>query len=138
MNAAATPPRKASYVGAPAVFRLEQACQQLNDAYKHPIWFMGIFRVGSSLERPDWRDIDVRMILADEYFEHLFPNASDRGAWEFDPLWLLLTISISGWLSQVSGLPVDFQFQPMSHANERHKGRRDAIGLRFAKREAEP
>lgn len=125
---------KASHIGAPAVFKLEQACQQLHAAYDHPTWFMGIFHVGSSLERADWRDVDVRMILADEYFEHLFPNACMKtGSWEFDQRWILLTVSISDWLSRLTGLPIDFQFQPMTHANERHKKARNALGLIFSR-----
>lgn len=123
---------KASYVGAPAIFRLEQACQQLTAAYDHPEHSYGLYMVGSALERPNWRDVDLRLIFSDAYFEEMFPGAGQH--WEHDPLWLLLTVSISAWLSQVSGLPIDFQFQPQTHANERHKGRRNAIGLRFKKK----
>lgn len=123
-----TPKRKATYIGAPACFALEQACQQIVDAFGH----YGIYQVGSSLERPDWRDIDLRYILPDEEFAKLFPNAEDH--WEQDPRWLLLTVSISGWLSKQTGLPVDFQFQPQTHANARHKGPRNAYGMRIQTR----
>lgn len=93
----------------------------------------GIYLVGSALDRPDWRDVDVRMILDDEDFAKLFPTASDR-SWEFDPRWLVMTVSISAWLSKETGLPIDFQFQPRTHANERHKsGRRNALGMRITK-----
>ena len=119
---------------------LEQACQQLNDAFGG----FGCYLVGSALERPDWRDIDVRFIMSDEEFEAEFPHTLHRnddgamhvdggGNWEFDPKWLLLTVSISDWLRKQTGLPIDFQFQPQTHANKRHKGRRNALGLRFAK-----
>lgn len=125
------PPKrtKGVYVGAPACFELELACQQLSEAFGG----FGCYLVGSALERPDWRDIDVRMILSDTEFDQLFPQCRERGTWEFNARWLVMTISISEWLRKRTGLPVDFQFQPQSHANERHRGPRNALGLIFAK-----
>lgn len=123
--------KKAVYVGAPACFALEQACQHVNDAFADGY---GCYVVGSALERPDWRDVDVRLIMPDEEFQKLFPTAKiECEAWEFDPRWLLLTISISDWLKKQTGLPVDFQFQPQSHANKRHAGPRNAVGIRIPK-----
>lgn len=123
---------KASHVGAPKIFALELALQQVNEAFKD-VGF-GCYLVGSAIERADWRDVDVRMILTDEEFSKLFPDAvTHSAAWEHDPRWLLMTISISEYLSRVSGLPVDFQFQPQTFANERHKKPRHAKGLRYAK-----
>lgn len=119
--------QKASHVGAPAIFALEQACRELVDAFDS----FGVYLVGSSLERPDWRDVDLRMIMDDDEFAKLFPNAGRN--WEFDARWLLLTVSISKWLSDRSGLPIDFQFQPQTHANKIHPGPRHAMGLRIAK-----
>lgn len=127
------PRKKGIYVGAPACFALELACQQIGEAFGG----FGCYLVGSALERPDWRDIDVRLIMSDEEFDALFPQTRERGTWEFDARWLLLTISISEHLRKVTGLPVDFQFQPQTHANERHKGPRNAIGLRIAKETTE-
>lgn len=128
-EAAPKPRKKACYVGAPAIFALERECRTLTDAFGG----FGCYLVGSSLQRPDWRDVDVRFILSDEEFEHLFPDAGLNGLWEHDPRWLLLTVAISGHLSKATGLPIDFQFQPQTHANERHKGERHALGLKFAK-----
>ena len=122
-----TTKHKASYVGAPAVFQLELACQHLNAAFGG----YGCYLVGSALERPDWRDVDVRLILRDEEFSALFPDALSDGRWESDSRWLVMTSAIRLWLSRQTGLPVDFQFQPQTHANERHKGRRSALGLRL-------
>lgn len=126
--------KKASYVGAPAYFKLEMALQQVNAAFPKSY---GCFLVGSALDRPDWRDIDVRMILSDEDFHKLFPDAEREPHFFFNPRWLLLTVAISDWLKAQTGLPVDFQFQPQSHANDRHKGRRNAIGLTITKHEAD-
>jgi hypothetical protein len=122
--------KKGVYVGAPACFALEMACQDINRAFGG----FGCYLVGSALERPDWRDIDVRLIMADEAFRAEFPGAGPiaHGRWEFDPKWLLLTVAISERLSKLTGLPVDFQFQPQTHANDKHKKPRNALGLRFA------
>lgn len=123
-----TEPRKKScYIGAPKVFVLELACKPITAAFGG----YGLYQVGSSLERADWRDIDLRLILSDAEFARLFPDAGDH--WELDERWLLMTVSISEHLSRVTGLPIDFQFQPQTHANARHKGPRNAFGLRIAK-----
>lgn len=115
---------KTSYVGVPAIFELTMACNVLIRAYGS-----SIYHVGSSLQRPDWRDVDLVMILSDEAFEREFPNAPlHSAAWEHDPKWLVLTVSLSKWLSEKSGVPVDFKFQPRTFANERHSGHRNPIG----------
>jgi hypothetical protein len=123
--------QKPSYVGAPAIFKLTQCCQQLTDAFGD----YGCYLVGSALERQDWRDVDVRYILSDENFAREFPDVSDNSSafWEHDPKWLLMTISISQWLSSMTGLPIDFQFQPQTWANGRHDKSRNALGLRIEK-----
>lgn len=125
---------KVTYVGAPAVFALEMACKQVRAAFPElrPDAHIGVYVVGSCLERPDWRDVDVRMMMDDETFLHYFPGVNlQAGTWEFDPRWCLLTVAISQWMSKQTGLPIDFQFQPMTHANARHTGRRHAAGLTF-------
>lgn len=135
-QAEATARQKVSHIGAPAVFALEQACKQLREAFPETTddAHIGIYIVGSSLERPDWRDVDVRMMMDDASFAREFPGVNlQAGTWEFDPRWCLLVVSISQWMSKLTGLPIDFQFQPMTHANARHKGRRHAMGLTFAK-----
>lgn len=123
--------KKGIYVGAPACFALEQACRHIWEAFDSPEGCSGCYVVGSALSRPDWRDVDVRFILSDEQFAQTFPAAGQH--WEHDPRWLLLTVSISQWLSKVTGLPIDFQFQPQTHANERHPGPRNAIGFRIGR-----
>lgn len=124
----ATARQKVGYVGAPAVFALRLACQHLQQAFPEGTCYL----VGSSNERPDWRDVDVVLIIEDDAFERLFPDAVvQSGAFETDPRWLVLTIALSGWLAKETGLPIDFKIQPRTWANSRHGGhRRDAIGMR--------
>lgn len=117
---------KPVYIGAPACFALEVACQYLMRAFPGD---GGCYLVGSALERADWRDVDVRLILPDDEYAALFPNAGNRS--EFDPRWLLLTISISAWMSRETGLPIDFQFQQETAANATFTGRRAALGQTF-------
>lgn len=124
------PRSKFCHIGAPACFALEMACKQLNAAFDGQCYV-----VGSVLQRPDWRDVDVRMMMDDAAFVTLFPNAGgvEYGHWEFDHRWTLMTVAITAWLRTMTGLPVDFQFQPSSFANVRHKGKRQAVGMSLGK-----
>lgn len=123
---------KVSHIGAPKVFALEAACRLVNEAFGD----FGCYVVGSSLERPDWRDVDVRFIMEDARFEQLFPDAYTSGArWEFDARWLLINTAIAEYLSRLTGLPIDFQIQPQTFANEKHPYNRHPIGLKLAKPE---
>lgn len=127
---------KFCYIGAPAVFALEQACKQLRDAFpeRTEADHIGIYVVGSCLARADFRDVDVRMMMDDASFAREFPGANiEPATWEFDPRWCLLVVAISQWMSRQTGLNVDFQFQPMSRANKQHNGKRHAMGLTIAK-----
>lgn len=127
---------KGVYIGAPACFALEEALRHVCDAFnvygrEEPC---GCYIVGSCLERADWRDVDVRMILHDAVFAQIFPDAHIvTASWEFDARWLLLTTAISERLSRLTGLPIDFQFQPMTFANKQHKGPRNAVGMRMSR-----
>ena len=115
---------RANYVPAPHYYNLNQACALINRAF--PQGF-GCYLVGSSLERRDWRDIDVRFIMADDDYDRLFRDG--RGGWT-DALWSLLCTSISLWLSKQTDLPIDFQIQKRSKANEDNAGKkRNALGI---------
>lgn len=113
--------KRANYIGAPQMFELNQACRIVTEAFGGNCPFL----VGSSLEKRDYRDVDVRLILDDEEFGRLFGSVD---AVAYNPLWSLMCSSISLWLSKHSGLPVDFQIQQRTAANE-DKGQRQAIGI---------
>jgi hypothetical protein len=82
------------------------------------------YQVGSSLDRKDWRDVDVRLILPDEEFTALFgKNASA----ETNPKLAAITLAFAALGAQMTGLPIDFQIQPATWANERYPGPRSAL-----------
>jgi len=83
----------------------------------------GVFLVGSVGETPDFRDVDVRLILADDEFDRLFGHAPE--------LWSVFCYAVSRQLAADTGLPVDFQVQRMTEANEKHGDRpRNHLGAR--------
>lgn len=113
---------RANYLPAPAVFHLDHACAMIHDAFDDCPYL-----VGSSLVKRDYRDVDVRLILADEKFDHHFPDA--YRAPRYHPLWSLMCSTISDWLARQSGLPVDFQIKRRTEANIQYPGQRQALGM---------
>lgn len=115
---------RANYIPAPHYFNLNMACRSLAEAFGNCIYL-----VGSSLEKRDYRDVDVRCILSDEEFERLFPGLGAYGTPIRHPLWSIMCASISLYLSQHADLPVDFQMQQRSEANREFEGPRHALGI---------
>lgn len=111
---------RANWIPAPHFYNLNHACVTINRA----LGDFGCYLVGSSLERRDFRDVDVRFIMDDEKYDRLF-----RGDAWLNPLWSLMCMSISSWLSQQTALQVDFQIQRQTQANEQHSGKRSALGV---------
>lgn len=101
--------------------RLNWACVPLTEAFDSPPYL-----VGSVLERPDYKDVDLRLILDDTRFAAMFGD-TDPVAWFLNPLLLVLNVAISNWLTTTTGLPVDFQFQAFS--TQEH-GPRNPLGRR--------
>lgn len=116
--------KRANYVGAPQIFNLSHACQAIVSAFGP-----NVYLVGSSLERRDFRDVDVRCMLDDADFDALFPHGGVNAV--YNARLSLMNVAISGWLSERSGLPIDFQFQRRTEANDEFKGHRSALGLFF-------
>ena len=89
------------------------------------------FLVGSSIERADFRDVDVRMIMSDEDFDARFPGEHVWNNPHLSPLWGVTCTAIGLWLSKQSGLGVDFQIQRRTQANEEFGGKpRHPLGLK--------
>lgn len=104
-----------NYLPAPAYFKLNQAVALIDKAFGVHGSF-GTYLVGSSLQRRDFRDVDVRMIMENEAYDKLFPGAVDRP--DLNAYWSLTCVMIADWLARETGLPIDFQIQRQSVANE--------------------
>lgn len=117
---------RANWLPAQAFYNLNLACATIVRAFDGHYPYL----VGSALERRDYRDVDVRLILPDKEFDRLF-RAGELTALapQADALWSLMCASIAEWLRRRTGLPIDFQIQRMTQANEEHSGPRHALGL---------
>lgn len=76
------------------------------------------YLVGSALTRPDWRDVDVRLIVDTAPGAYFGPWLDDRRG----------NFLLSLWGQQATGLPIDCQIQSLHEANQ-YDGRRHALGL---------
>lgn len=107
---------RVSFLTVPEFFRLDWCCRGLLDAFGHPPYL-----VGSVLDRPDFRDVDLRLMLPDEVYAAMFANKYAQ---------LFLNAVISDWLKAQTGLPIDFQFQDTTRANAEFPGKRNPMGFR--------
>ena len=118
-------PDRVNYLTVEQAFVLNEACRIVLDAFTHCCY--GVYQVGSSLFRPNYRDVDVRCIIPRENWPVAF-GSNDSTTVKF------LNVAISCYLRERTGLPVDFQFQIAELANEEYpsgsKGqhRRSALG----------
>jgi hypothetical protein len=109
-------------VGMPAVLHLNAFGREINEAFGHIPYLVGSAAIGKT-----WRDVDVRLMLPDDEFDALFPNHT--AATHADGKWALLCAAISELGRIRTGLPIDFQIQRTSEANELYGGVRQALGL---------
>jgi len=109
--------------GVPAAMHLEAFGAAIADAFGDIPYHVG----SSATQKTGWRDVDVRLILDDDRFHALFPgfkNANHIDAW-----WALLCAALSELGRVRTGLPIDFQIQSMTEANERYPGVRHPLFL---------
>ena len=100
------------------MYDLDAACNLISRAFDAP-YLVGSAGIGG---KRDYHDVDVRLILKDEEFERTCPT---RERWE------LLSLAIGDYLRIRTRLPVDFQIQRMTEANEKYpKGWRNPLGMR--------
>lgn len=110
-------------VGMPAAMLLDMWCRNVNEAFDGQCYL-----VGSATQKGDWRDVDVRLILTDEVWERWFPGLLPITA-QLDITWVVLCTALSQSASVATGLPVDFQIQQMTYANEKYAKSRSPLGL---------
>lgn len=119
---------RASYLSPPDMHRLDWACRPVADAFGEPVYL-----VGSTLIRPDFRDVDLRLIIDDDTAERLFGSDTFglHGDGNGAAVRLLLNIALSDLITKAANppVPVDFQIQSMAEANVPEHGRRHPLGL---------
>lgn len=76
----------------------------------------GIYLVGSALTRKDWRDVDVRHIISDDEFKQRFGEFEQP--YDRNHFLRAFNLGVSEWMRRHSHLPVDYQVQPITKANE--------------------
>lgn len=124
--------RSASYLTPHQMRRLDAACIPVVRA----LGFGTVVLVGSVLTHADYRDVDVRAVIADEDFDQMFPGVKvhkDGGA-HYSHLWAWICMSASGEISRASGMNVDFQIQRRTEASHTEGGR-IPLGCRWNERE---
>jgi hypothetical protein len=109
-------------VGMPATLMLHEFGSQVWNAFGTPPYL-----VGSALFTKQWRDIDVRLLLADEEYEKLGlgnPNHTHENG-----KWVSLVMAYSALGKAMTGLPIDFQIQQQTWANKTYPEQRSALGV---------
>lgn len=119
--------RISSYLSPPDFHRLEWACRPIVEAFGTPPYL-----VGSVLARPDFRDIDLRLILDDSVVEAMFALKGDWTDGNPEAARLLVNIALSDLITKAANppAPIDFQIQSMTEANVPEHGRRNPMGIR--------
>ena len=105
--------QRATSLGPQDIFLLDQWGRQLTEAFGESAYLVGsVVRA----ER-EWRDLDIRM--------------QKPLGFRDDPLTLMtLNLALSLWGRQVTGLPIDFQFQPEEEFHSYDGEMRNPMGPR--------
>ena len=99
------------------MFLLDEACKPIAEAFTAP------YLVGTAASRQTHRDVDVRLILSDKHYARLRKAVGVQGV-------AFLGLAIGEYLAARTGLPVDFQVQQQTAANQHHDGPRNPLGVR--------
>lgn len=82
------------------------------------------YLVGSAFRGKQWRDVDVRLMLDEQAYERFI---GDGEANSQNPRWRALCMAFSELGRRITGLPIDFQIQRRTEANEHFKGFRQPL-----------
>jgi len=126
-------PRKNTGLSPRQMYLLDAACVPLRNEFPGG----GPYLVGSAMEgdrSAGTRDVDVRHIMGDEEYAAMVSVLGIEGV-------RFLGIAVGQYLASLTGLPIDFQFQQQTAANEKHgRGKQyhdhtePVIGCRCAER----
>lgn len=110
-------------VGMPQCLLLQEFGEHIERAFGHTA-----YHVGSSLDNKDgWRDVDVRVIIPDDEYEQL--GLGDPKRPSENKKWVSIILAWSSFGHSLTGLPIDFQIQQQTYANETFPGHRAALLL---------
>lgn len=98
--------------GMPAGIWLNKFGTLVEDYFGHTC-----YQVGSSLRSKEWRDVDVRLLLPDDEFTERFGGVHATYA---HPKLAAIELAFSALGQKMTGLPIDFQIQPLTHANKHY------------------
>lgn len=102
------------------MFLLDNACQPIREAFPS----YGPYLVGTAFHRGPYRDVDVRLIMEDCEFDKMADGIGMPAIW-------FLGLAIGQYLASLTELPIDFQIQRATEANEIHGDKpRNPLGLR--------
>ncbi len=107
-------------VGMPAWLKLNQFGRVLEEAFDATAYL-----VGSAAKGKGWRDVDVRVILNDDEFERICGPLTRPRA--LNLRWNALCLSFAALGRDMTGLPIDFQIDQQTDANEKYDGPRHAL-----------
>lgn len=103
------------------MFLLDLACAPLHEAFGATPYLVGTAMEPRGDRAP--RDVDVRLIMSDQRHKRLAKAIGTDGI-------AFLGLAIGQYLASITGLPIDFQIQQQTAANEHHDGRRNPLGSR--------
>ena len=114
------------HLDAPMLTKLDLASVLIREIFEDTPYL-----VGSCMTRPDYRDVDVRMILADERFDRMFLRPIE------DPMRHFIENAVTDHYVHATGLRIDFQIQRQTEANAKYPGVRQPLGLYMSSEPAE-
>lgn len=106
-------------VGMPAYLKLQAFGAIVEQAFEG-----SCYQVGSSVKGKNWRDVDVRLIMDDADYTKLL-GIGPKENQHHSTAWTSFCMAYSALGQEMTGLPIDFQIQSMTDANERFRGSKE-------------
>ena len=108
----------------PAYLKLQLFAKLIYDAFEAVPYLVG----SSSGQSKQWRDVDIRLMLSDEDFIKRYGHWNPGHAQFNIHKWQAECMAYSALGKELTGLPIDFQIQDTTRANESYsKGPREAL-----------
>ena|SRR5271168_3110269 len=105
-------------IGQPQGMLLNEFGERLQAAFGEVAYHVGSSLASLSDKTIVWRDVDVRVMLNDEAWSAM--GLGDPANPHGNAKWRALCIVFSDYGRHLTGLPIDFQLQQRTHANENY------------------